>query len=293
MQPAIQVVTPGDDREAFAARIEPFLLTDEAVHCLHLAWLSAWRTGQPGEITWRAVSVNDEVVATSAQSGGWQLVISRITDPIAVAPLVAAWRSELEPLPGVMGPTPAVDWFRDTWCNATGDRFNVEMNERILQTREVRAPAGVPGGARIATEADVDLLARWGHAFWQEALPPAQRAHHTEEMAREWAIHKLEPPSGALLWEDETGAPVSLCGWGRPTPHGIIVAPVYTPPNLRNRGYGAAITAAATQRLLDGGYDLVFLFTDAGNPIPNHVYEKIGYRGVAGIVWYRFERDPE
>ena len=87
------------------------------------------------------------------------------------------------------------------------------------------------------------------------------------------------------LWEDG-GEPVSLAGWGGPTPNGIRIGPVYTPPELRGRGYATALTAELSQRLLDGrlfegGRRFCFLYTDLANPTSNAIYERIGYRRVA------------
>jgi predicted GNAT family acetyltransferase len=93
------------------------------------------------------------------------------------------------------------------------------------------------------------------------------------------------PRAGILLWEDG-GAPVSAAGWGGATPNGIRIAPVYTPPELRGRGYATALTAELSQRLLDGrlfegGRRFCFLYTDLANPTSNAIYERIGYRRVA------------
>jgi predicted GNAT family acetyltransferase len=98
--------------------------------------------------------------------------------------------------------------------------------------------------------------------------------------------HRLSSPSaGILLWEED-GEPVSLAGWGGPTPNGVRVGPVYTPPELRGRGYATALTAELSQRLLDGrlfegGRRFCFLYTDLANPTSNAIYERIGYRRVA------------
>ena len=88
-----------------------------------------------------------------------------------------------------------------------------------------------------------------------------------------------------MLWEVD-GASVSLAGWGGPTPNGIRVGPVYTPPELRGRGYATALTAEVSQRLLDGrlfvgGRRFCFLYTDLANPTSNAIYERIGYERIA------------
>lgn len=63
------------------------------------------------------------------------------------------------------------------------------------------------------------------------------------------------------------GRPVSMAGYGGPTPNGIRVFAAYTPPAWRGRGYATACVAALTRRLLDGGRRrFCFLFTDRTNP---------------------------
>ncbi len=90
------------------------------------------------------------------------------------------------------------------------------------------------------------------------------------------------------LWED--GDVVSLAGIGSPTPHGVRVGPVYTPPDRRGRGYASALVAGISQAALDAGRTFCFLFTDLANPTSNHIYETIGYRPVRDVDMWRFER---
>jgi predicted GNAT family acetyltransferase len=53
---------------------------------------------------------------------------------------------------------------------------------------------------------------------------------------------------------------------------------VYTPSASRRRGYGAAVTAAASVAALAAGAEQVALYTDLANPTSNSVYQAIGYR---------------
>jgi uncharacterized protein len=63
---------------------------------------------------------------------------------------------------------------------------------------------------------------------------------------------------------------------------------VYTPPELRGRGYASACVAALTQQLLDSGRRFVFLFTDLANPTSNSIYQTVGYRPVSDVDQYQF-----
>ena len=49
------------------------------------------------------------------------------------------------------------------------------------------------------------------------------------------------------------GGAVSITGATGPTPNGIRIGPVYTPPELRRHGYATALVAAVTPLILDEG----------------------------------------
>jgi len=89
--------------------------------------------------------------------------------------------------------------------------------------------------------------------------------------------------SGALHVWDVRGAPVASAAAVGPTPNGIRLNHVYTPPALRGRGYASALVASLSRHLLDEGRAFVFLHTDLSNPISNRVYERIGYVRVAEV----------
>ena len=89
------------------------------------------------------------------------------------------------------------------------------------------------------------------------------------------------------FWQDKMGKNVAMAGRVRETPNGASISLVYTPPELRGRGYASRLVAQLSQSLLDGGKSLCNLFTDLSNPTSNHIYQKIGYRPVANTVVYR------
>jgi hypothetical protein len=82
---------------------------------------------------------------------------------------------------------------------------------------------------------------------------------------------------------------VSVVGAGGETPNGIRIGPVYTPPEVRNRGYASALTAAASADQLARGRRFCFLFTDLANPTSNKIYQAIGYEPVCDMDQYRFD----
>ena len=92
------------------------------------------------------------------------------------------------------------------------------------------------------------------------------------------------------VWEDSTGAVVSLAGRNATAAGVARVAPVYTPPDNRRRGYGAAVTAACTSDAVRCGVQQVVLFTDLANPTSNAIYQRIGYRPVSDRAILRFRQ---
>jgi predicted GNAT family acetyltransferase len=85
------------------------------------------------------------------------------------------------------------------------------------------------------------------------------------------------------------GEPVSLAGRTRTVAGMARVAPVYTPPAHRGRGYGAAATAAVTRAALDAGVEELLLYTDLANPTSNRLYARLGYKPVEDSVSLSFD----
>jgi predicted GNAT family acetyltransferase len=142
---------------------------------------------------------------------------------------------------------------------------------------------GVPGRLRRATGADRELLTEWFVAFAAEALGENV---NPQAAGRSVDAYLGTEGMGLYLWED--GRPVSIAGRSRPTPNGVTVNYVYTPPEHRNKGYASACVAALSQLLLEEGYRYCFLFTDLANPTSNKIYEAIGYEPVCDMDEYEF-----
>src|SRR5206468_1492050 len=134
-----------------------------------------------------------------------------------------------------------------------------------------------------ATLPEVDRMAEWTAAFCREChLPPPPKAE-----GRERALNRIER-NEKFVWEMH-GQPVSTATLMGPTPNGIRISVVYTPPELRGRGYASACVAALSQRMLDAGKRFCFLYTDLANPTSNKIYRTIGYEPVCDNLQILFE----
>lgn len=232
------------------------------------------------------VQDDDTLLAAGVHTPPWRPALADAGDPAAVALLADAMHEDVGAIEGVLGNLPTVDWFADAWVGLTGATREVVMREGVFRLESV---AGVPipeGSARPATGADTELMVQWFMDFLAEALP---HEPPNEDQARQGVAMRLDdnPTNGLWVWE-VAGEVVALSGFGGPTPHGVRIGPVYTPPENRGRGYATALVAAQSQWLLDTGRRFCFLFTDLANPTSNAIYERIGYRKVAEAMDYRF-----
>ena len=269
--------------DSFLGHAGEFLLEREAEHNLTLGLCAHLRRDPRlyGDDPYFAVALEDgSVVATALRTPPHNLVLSEIDDLRALEPLGDDVGAAFDALPGVLGPTEAAACFAHTWEARTGTHARIELNQRIYRAEEAIAPEGVDGRMRPFAEDDHGLVVGWLDAFVAEALPAAP-PDDSESMLRH---RQRDPEGGIVIWED--GEPVSFAGFGGPTPNGIRIGPVYTPPELRRRGYASALTAELTRILLGDDRRFCFLFTDLSNPTSNTIYQRIGYRPVTDVdLW--------
>jgi uncharacterized protein len=274
------------DATSFLERAGEFLLEREAQHNLILGLSSRLRS-EPrlyGEDPYFVVVLDgDRVVGAAMRTPPHNLILSEIDEEATLEPIADDARSVYESLPGVIGGRQAVARFARLWETRTGARGRVAIRQRVYQASDVSPPSGVPGEMRSYQEDDRELVLAWMDAFVREALPEAP-----PEDAEGWLARNLSNPDGGLeLWID-AGRPVSFAGFGGLTPNGIRIGPVYTPPELRRRGYASALVADLTRMLLDRGRRFCFLFTDLANPTSNSIYQTVGYRPVADVDQWSF-----
>jgi predicted GNAT family acetyltransferase len=73
-----------------------------------------------------------------------------------------------------------------------------------------------------------------------------------------------------------------------PTDNGMTVGGVYTPPELRGKGYATSCVAELSRNILQSGKKFCVLTTDLANPTSNSIYIKIGYKPIGDNSFYIF-----
>jgi hypothetical protein len=229
------------------------------------------------------LDVAGAAVAAALRTPPQRLILAHTERLDALDMLAASLAAEGRTLPGVSGPRRAAEHFARVWAGQCGAQITPGMNLRIYELTAVQPLAAPSGLMRRASEADRPLLEVWFDAFHHEASPDPGPSNAPEVVSR-W----LTSPSRYLaVWDD--GAPVAMAGATGPTPHGIRVGAVYTPPALRRRGYASALVAALSQHQLASGRRFCFLYTDLSNPTSNHIYQAIGYKPVVDVADLNFD----
>ena len=274
------------DAPAFLAAAAPVLAGDEARHNLVYGICSTLvdvPEAYPIAHLWTVA--DDAVVGAAVMAPPFNVVVARPVDRDVMSFAARALHEQGIGVPGVTGAVPEVGDFARAWQELTGAGLHLRMSQGIYAAREVQLPEGTPGGSRPARPEDREVVVDWLRAFQAEALPADAPQANLDALFERRLVSST---AGFELWDDGS-KPVSLCGYGGRTPHGIRIGPVYTPPVLRARGYASALVASVTKRLLDGGRDYCFLYTDLANPTSNRIYTNVGYELACESAEYAFE----
>lgn len=282
---ATMSVVRHSDPMAFLAAAAPVLARDEALASSYVAWATGLLRNPPAEseLVYLATFANgDEVGAAVLRGlGGLWIGASDPAAAVAFAEDVFAQRRESGPaLQGIVGTMSACETFARTWRALTGRPHALRVQLRNHKLTRVETVPRPSGDARIATADDIAWVSTAQHDFITEIQLP-----ESPERMRALVPERIE--RGQFWIWDDAGA-VAFAGWTDAPPDAARIAPVYTPPHARGRGYATALVAALSQALLDEGRQRLFLITDLANPVSNSIYAKIGYQPQTDLFHFDF-----
>ncbi|WP_432865414.1 GNAT family N-acetyltransferase [Microbispora rosea] len=263
------------DVEEYATAAEPWLLRDPVRSTVMLTVLRGIRSGQftvDPLLAW--LEDGDVVAGAACQTPPYPLALGDV--PLAALPLLARDLIELDhDVPAVGGPAAVAEAFAGAWWRSETRR----RAERLYRLGTLRAPSA-PGKPRVAGPGDLPTAVSLIREFQREA--------HVERTADPTPVVAARVNREELVvWEDDD-RPVSIAGVSAPIAGMSRIGPVYTPPDLRGRGYGSAVTHAASRKALDDGATEVLLFTDLSNLTSNSIYQRLGYRPIADYTTIHF-----
>jgi len=271
----------------FHALIEKFLLKFEAENNLFLGILgSLARASSPApDPNWYFVVESRERVIEGAGmiTPPNRIILTSMPDEATQALARHALESGA-PLCGAIGPATTTTCFSEAVRGSTRATPRVRHRQGVYAASRVVSPSEVSRGGilRPAHPAESDLIEQWGSEFIRETGIDASDSKKLAE--------RLIRNQQVFVWVHE-GTPRTMAAWSGPTPQGVRINLVYTPPPERGHGWASHAVAALTQKLFDEGKRFCFLFTDLANPTSNRIYQRIGYQAVSEFLVLDF--DPE
>ena len=273
----IRVLQPGDE-----AALEAFLLPRIETSMFLLGNMRTAGLVDGDEFMqgcYVAAFDGDQIVGVVAQYWNGSLVVQAPGQVEALC--AAAIRASGRRLGGVLGPAKQVQEARDA-LDLHEDAIQLDQTEYLysLSLAELIVPEGLRTGrlvgGRIQPQ-DADQVTEWLVAFALESLGD-------EDSPQLWkrirADVERKQAQGMTWIVKDRGRPVSTSGFNTTTAEAVQIGGVYTPPELRGRGYGRAVVASSLLDARAEGVESSVLFTGVENVAAQRCYEALGYRHI-------------
>ena len=225
------------------------------------------------------VAAFDEMAIVAVAAHYWNGMIV-LQAPVLAGDLArAAVAHSGRHLRGLAGPWAQVETARAA-LGATHHRAAKASREGLhaLALARLIVPTPLATGrctCRHARPEDVELLTEWRTAYAREALGASDSPTLREESRED--IDLLRRERGAFVL-DVDGRPVAFAAYNAQLPEIVQIGGVWTPPTLRGRGYGRAVTAGALLAARDAGARRGVLFTDS--LAASRAYEALGFERI-------------
>jgi predicted GNAT family acetyltransferase len=187
-------------------------------------------------------------------------------------------------LPGLLAFKKSAQRFVKLWTKKKKISHNLVMNERVYKLERVNERYL---GSHAFSPVDLSyesLILKWLKSFIEEALP--HENSEIDEELRKLTRQRIKENRYYMLFDNEV--PVSMVHRARNTPNGNLINQVFTPYDLRGRGYATEAVARISKVILDDGNRYCFLFTDLSNLTSNKIYQDVGYKPIMDIDQYKF-----
>lgn len=213
----------------------------------------------------------DTLRATSIKTLTKAIVAGNTTDGKHIKALADYYLQNNTPLQGVFGEP----FYAEQFAGFYGKEYFTQMTLLVHQLTQVKDIHIAPGKFQIATEADTELITDWSMQFEADAQTTILKTR-----ADLFKNTQTKIAQGCLFKWVHNNQMQSIAAIVRKTTNVGVLGMVYTPANLRGKGYATSTVAKLSQHILQSGFKYCGLFTDKANPTSNSIYKKIGYKAV-------------
>ena len=273
----IRVLQPGDE-----AALEAFLLPRIETSMFLLGNMRATGLVDGGEFlqgTYVAAWQGDQITGAVAHYWNDNLVVQA---PVDVETLCqAAIEASGRRVGGILGPAKQVQAAKDA-LDLEEAVIQLDQTEYLysLALDDLLLPEGLRAGhlvGRRIQPGDVEQVTAWLVAFALESLGDEESPGLWE---RTRAGVERKQAQGLTWMLEDRGRPVATSGFNTTIAEAVQIGGVYTPPELRSRGYGRAAVAASLRDARAEGVESSILFTGVENVPAQKCYEALGYRHI-------------
>ena len=149
-----------------------------------------------------------------------------------------------------------------------------------LRLADLQIPPQLQSGewtGRIAAPNDIELMTRWRVGYAMEALGERDSPELWQQIRSNLQRYLA---NGDIWILEDRGQPVSSSGFNTSTTELVQVGGVWTPVELRSRGYGRAAVAASLLAVRDDGVHTAILFTGEENISAIKAYTALGFQQI-------------
>jgi uncharacterized protein len=260
------------DARAFLKRAEGWLLEAEieratAIQAAQQARADDSRFEKP--TYWATFEEDGRIVGYAFRIPPHHVGVTRLP-PAAIPLLLESLKETYTVMSGISGVEPTATELAKV---SFADRWRVQARQWLWSLAAVEDPRASPVGAlRLATPADLAVVREWSA---RHGDMPLEESFGAALIGAQWLY----------VWDD--GAPRCLAGVLRQTEGSAALGILYTPPDLRGKGYGTATVGAWSRQALDRG-KRCFFYTDASRAATTAICRKLGYELVHETVDIEF-----
>jgi predicted GNAT family acetyltransferase len=173
---------------------------------------------------------------------------------------------------GVSGPESVSGSFAKAWLEVVGGSVvpGAELSF-YLATTGTELTGVMEGVFRQARSDEEARLRAWAIDFGAESprpLNPSSLVALSERMLERGNL---------FVWEDGEEL-VAMGGFGRETPHGLVINMIYVPQNRRGRGFAGALTTGLMAEATGRGKSFCCLYSEFRSSVRTNLYDRIGFR---------------
>ncbi|MGK5448433.1 GNAT family N-acetyltransferase [Streptomyces radiopugnans] len=276
-----------DDVDDFLARAGDFLRSRPGLHVMPLTWAERVRVRGAS-----AFGAEAPVFGVLERAGEVCAALHRVPSRgLGLTPLTPGQADGLAARLAALGHSPpyvsadhaTATAFAGAWRRHTGAVPRLrDTRLRLYRLGTLTPPDPMPEGrSRVLGEQDLGEAVLWCGEFARAV------GEDVTVDAVSWASTRYADKR-YTLWETPDGTPVSIAGMNPLIGGQIQVDVVYTPADLRGRGYAGAAAAEVSRAALAAGARDVVLFADLSNPTSNALYRRLGYRTLTDWAVYDF-----